>query len=718
VTDPTRAGLLEIATPQLYRRNAFRITGLPTDADRRTVRQRQQKVNTMLGVGADIDLGHDLPVDPEDVARAFDLILGDPRRRLVDELFWLWDTKDATCSCAITLHRDHDAAVLAHSAALDRETEGENLTDEDLDELEKLWSESARLWGRALRRAAFWDHVRHRITVLDDKQLDESVIDQLRDEMPITLVKPLIQLAAASGSEQGWLADQARAWPLPEGTVNDLLEQAAEPMYEAVRTGLMEAVEPLNAGKPRDTAASVYSVVMPRLQTLNALVPYGRHRRTASTRNDVAVVLNNCATMLLEEIGPLAKDPAGRWLKSARDLASDPQTIAMVEQNTATLDEIVTAFEAIKARVEEFVSFGRKDLARQMLRNLRRQLAGAPGASEIDRMLVDLGDHVPASQRDPDYYRRKYERKRERQMRRYYRWGRVGAFLGALVRAVPALIFWGLIAFGIYWLFFTGDDDPTPVSVFSSSLAANAPVGTCIETKEGWQGDKGQVPSVPCDQDHWGEVLGYVELSGSGSTYPGDEAIKQTARFDCRWEQGKQTQQSDYTVDFVYPDKNRWNAGDNYVACVIHRSDDQLLPEENLVEAGRAATDSSVQMDMFSRDIAENPPAGSCVSQERSYTENRHSVSFTSCDRPHWGEIIGYPVLYEVGAPWPGNDAVYAAANGACLKMSVDRGLDGAYHYNITWPGQDAWTNAPENRKYAVCTISKADGTPLTSRLK
>ncbi|MET4927006.1 hypothetical protein P3L51_32415, partial [Streptomyces sp. PSRA5] len=89
--DETTAGLLEAAGPQMYRRNSFRITGLPTSADRRTVRQRQQRITPALELGADVDLGHSLPVRLDDVRGAFDRILGDPRRRLVDELFWLWD---------------------------------------------------------------------------------------------------------------------------------------------------------------------------------------------------------------------------------------------------------------------------------------------------------------------------------------------------------------------------------------------------------------------------------------------------------------------------------------------------------------------------------------------------------------------------------------------------------------------------------------------------
>lgn len=254
--DETTAGLLEAAGPQMYRRNAFRITGLPTYADRRTVRQRQQRITPALELGADVDLGHSLPVGLDEVRAAFDRILGDPRRRLVDELFWLWDAEGTangsangsgsangngsarpTCECPRSLHTDHDAAVRAHSAALDMSTDDLSAGWGD-SEATQLWTEASRLWGQVLRRAVFWDHVRHRIAVLDDRQLDESVIDTLRDAMPATLVKPLIELAstASNTADRLLLTKLAHGWPLvPSSLVEDQLEEAAAPHYESLR---------------------------------------------------------------------------------------------------------------------------------------------------------------------------------------------------------------------------------------------------------------------------------------------------------------------------------------------------------------------------------------------------------------------------------------------------------------------------------------------------
>jgi hypothetical protein len=397
VIDAATAGLGDVAGRELYRRNAFRITGLPTDADRRTVRQRQRHVVPALDAGADVDLGHAIPVRPEDVRGAFDRILNNPQRRLVEELFWLWDTPHTTCRCARTLHRDHDAAVRAHSAALDLEVKGEDLTDDELDELDRLWPEAGRLWGQLLRRAVFWDHVRSRIAALDERQLDESVIDALRDKVPLILIKPLIELAAASSDEQGWLADQARSWTVvPSRVIDELLEDAVGYLYEEVGAVLADAATQLDGGHLRGAASVVYRQGMPKLRRLEALVPSDRHRRTAGTRDRAALVLNNCAKILIERDGPGASKDARRWLGTARELTADPQTVEVIDANGAVLNEMVHAIEVIRERVLELVASGRSDHARAMLRDLKRQMRAAPWAErELNSLLAEVKERQP-----------------------------------------------------------------------------------------------------------------------------------------------------------------------------------------------------------------------------------------------------------------------------------------------------------------------------------
>lgn len=387
----TITALRDVTGSQLYRRNAFRITGLPTDADRSSVRQRQRQVLAMLEAGVDLDLGHSDPVSVEEVRTAFERLLNHPHRRLVDEVFWLWGSTTSHCGCSQKLHQDHDAAVQAHSTVLALEARGDDLTDDDLARAEELWAEARRLWGVVLLHTAFWDHIRARIQALDERQLDESVLDILREQVPLTLLQPLIDLVATATDEQGWLADQARAWPgVPERIIDEKLEDAAAPHYDAVNKVLEEAGEALDAEAPERAASILYREGLPRLKQLEQVVPHHRHRRTARVRSRIALVFNNCAVLLMDRNGPAAQPNAGKWLDTARTLTSDPHERETIDANRAELREMAEVFELLRAQVSQLLAAGRPDLARAMLLRVKQQLAGGPGTAEIDQMLASL----------------------------------------------------------------------------------------------------------------------------------------------------------------------------------------------------------------------------------------------------------------------------------------------------------------------------------------
>jgi hypothetical protein len=729
VIDPILTGLLDVAGPELYRRNAFRITGLPTNADRRTVRHRRQQVVPALEFGADVDLGHSLPVGADEVRAAFDRILGDPRRRLVDELFWTWSTADAACGCPPNLHREHDQAVKAHSTALDREATNGKRVGKDLERLEKLWSDAAEGWKTILRRTVFWDHLRHRIAELDDRQLDESVIDLLRDELPVALVKPLTQLAAASSTGQDRLARLARAWPAPSGVVADQLEAAAEPLYDAVKAAIAKATGHLDAGEFQYVSTIGYEEVVPALSRLERLVPHRMHRRTADVRNEVAVLFNNCATGLMEAIGPAADDSSRRWFSTATELATDPHTKELIKQNRATLVEIVTVFETIKERVAEFVSLGRPDLAKSTLHNLKRQLRGAPGASEIDRLLDELSGRPPRPANRPPVRRPaaqrpvqdRDQRRAERERRRAQRGPSAASEIFAAWRkSLPTLIVIALIALGIYWLWPSGGGTAT-ATIYENAVKDNAPVGTCIATQQGWDSGKSDVPVVPCDQPHWGEVAGYPAIAPSPSPFPGNDQTAALAQFDClSLVAGLGLSHDVYTGSYTIPGQDYWNSGGrpfgNYATCVVRRIDGKQLPGEQIVNPYRKPADVPTPMNMYTTYIASNPPVGTCVQNKPADNASLVDVPIVRCDRPHWAQILGYPVLYQPSAPWPGDDTVYAAADAACRGLVNSLTASGQYTYHVTWPGKNWWDGA-KAPIYAICTDSRSDDKPFTGGL-
>lgn len=328
------ARLAEIAGPDLYRHNAFRITGLPTDVARRTVRERRQQVYAALDVGAPVVIGSDLPppVRPTDdqIRTAFD-DLGDAQRRLVDEIFWLWDTPDPSCPCDRTLHRDHDVAVRTHAQVLDLELTAAAAPSPP----DQLWINAAARWSALLRRETFWAHVRHRLHALGDRRLDESTIAALRNTLPGALLATVVTLAATA-EDPARLATHAARWDVGSD-VHDMLAEAATPLLKNLTTLNDQAGEQQKAGQTLDAITALRTAVCPALDRLEGLAPHQAHRSTASVRNDVAVVFNNCAVALMDDPGSGSTDEIRGLLDTALALALRPETRETIENNKTHL---------------------------------------------------------------------------------------------------------------------------------------------------------------------------------------------------------------------------------------------------------------------------------------------------------------------------------------------------------------------------------------------
>lgn len=86
--------LLDAATKDLFRKNAFRITGLPVDAPPRVVSKHVKDLMVRVEVGQDEQaqtaaLAMTPPPTLEEIHEAIKK-LKDPERRLIDEFFWFW----------------------------------------------------------------------------------------------------------------------------------------------------------------------------------------------------------------------------------------------------------------------------------------------------------------------------------------------------------------------------------------------------------------------------------------------------------------------------------------------------------------------------------------------------------------------------------------------------------------------------------------------------
>ncbi|MQY28047.1 hypothetical protein [Nocardia aurantia] len=326
----TAARLRELAGPDPYRDNAFRLVNVATDADRRTLRDRRRVVLAALAAGADTDLDHTLHVDTDRARTAFDLLLGDPRRRIADEVLWMWGTPPGRCGCDSDAHAAHDAAISAHRFALaETETPGASTTVH--------WREAARSWEAAIRSDGFAGHIRSRVTELDDPRLSESVLTVLSDELPLVLVGPLLALAESRPELQQDLYDVIREWPMPDAVRERLLEQLATPLREGAIAALDAAYGMFELGDFRTAAQRVDKSIAPATRELEALLPAARHPRTAVVRDRAATLLGKCAHRLVsrsphpKQIAGLPQrranlDQAADWLRIALELVVAPES--------------------------------------------------------------------------------------------------------------------------------------------------------------------------------------------------------------------------------------------------------------------------------------------------------------------------------------------------------------------------------------------------------
>jgi DNA-binding transcriptional ArsR family regulator len=212
-------GLMEAATPDLYRQNAFRVLQLPVHTTMHDVTRREKTLAMAqkLGLEAGNGAGELLPLSPPpdvEAIREAKRRLADPPRRMVDELFWFWTdpgtgdddrglqslrqgrVAEALAAWLQAEEQDgsvvaaHNATVLYHLFALDAEhaaTDGMPAS-ELRGAVEVCWQRAFRRWQRLLADPCFWDHIAGRMRSLADPRLGSEALADLRRELPRALL--------------------------------------------------------------------------------------------------------------------------------------------------------------------------------------------------------------------------------------------------------------------------------------------------------------------------------------------------------------------------------------------------------------------------------------------------------------------------------------------------------------------------------------------------
>lgn len=263
--------LMESARPDLYRANAFRVSGLAIEATAREIARLGEKLKVLEKTGGTLPSGAAggaggacgalplaPPPEPAMVHAAIER-LRDPEQRLVDEFFWFWpqqpgESRDdealqslargevaeaeklwqAQSDSASGGVARHNLAVLNHLMALD--LEAQPLNEEQRQRLNDSWRNAGRLWATLIvHDGSVWARLTERALELDDPRITAQTVARLRASLPLALVMINGQLAI-SAAERGQPEDAARHQRLiadsgfTPSTQHDALRRVVEPL--------------------------------------------------------------------------------------------------------------------------------------------------------------------------------------------------------------------------------------------------------------------------------------------------------------------------------------------------------------------------------------------------------------------------------------------------------------------------------------------------------
>jgi hypothetical protein len=353
--------LSALVSLDLYRRNAFRLSGLPVDASLRQLRRRSQEIEAAARLGDDgLITGDPLyPVRPqppaEEVLTALQRIR-DPNQRLLDEWFWLWpvpdvDVEDATADDVRRAWSDaagtgqshaaaavHNLAVTAHLKALEAGKSAKSV--------EGTWNRAYRRWRQVLRDEGCWAWLERRVEAIADPQLQRGAVAELRRELPALLLEIHAELAVAAARQPTRAklhVTAMRASGFDRDVIDRALSGAVQSHLSRLRALGERARDAARSREPYEPVVkSIVEAMGDDLDVVDLVV--GRDHPVASGVTDrLAGGLRECVVAGVNLSGadgsnrPEDYAQAVRWLDQARTVAGKGHVGQQIETDMVTL---------------------------------------------------------------------------------------------------------------------------------------------------------------------------------------------------------------------------------------------------------------------------------------------------------------------------------------------------------------------------------------------
>jgi hypothetical protein len=379
VIDELLVPLLEAASPELFRNNAFRVLGLSVHATDRDIKKHAEKIQMMerLGNSGKLPSTGPMAIEPPPMA---DMIsdamqrIRDPETRLTDEFFWFWpednshsDSRDEALAALAARNVEgalkmwgqrvgndddaggvalHNLAVLNLVCALDLQLVSQTggISAQQQEEQSNYWRTGLWRLGQTLSSERVYSQLISRIRALADPRLTEETVRRLLATTPLALLLINAQLAVRAAQRED-IPEVNRQLRIMEnsGWSAELIEEAMRRAVQPLREHILrlctiardEADETLGA----QVATHLLEQSKPFLTALDTLLPSGGPLRD-DVRDEVALVALH--------LGIGYGNKTNKWAE-AQDLMDRARTYAI---SPSVRQRITENLETAKTNIE------------------------------------------------------------------------------------------------------------------------------------------------------------------------------------------------------------------------------------------------------------------------------------------------------------------------------------------------------------------------------
>jgi hypothetical protein len=408
--------LISIATKDLFRNNAFRITGLAVDATTREITKHADKLKMMaeLGQGQSANPTAFALNPPPDLQEIRDAVqrIKDPEQRVINEFFWfwpeefgqgqsdvaiqalargdsktalkIWSEKEANQSDGIVAQ--HNLAIFWHLAALEWEYKSLNSESDDSErrEIEGYWRGAFKYWERLAVDDDLWEKVNTRIRQIDDARLTTGFARRMRVSLPEALDKINAELALVHAEKGNMSLARLHIQFMRETNQGlDNVEKTSDLVLTPVKTRLREQIQQAKRASeenPSTADKAARNLVQHAKPLLDLFELF--HGQDSHTRND-----------LFDEVADACTSCA---IDHQRKTGDNQTFVALLERAL-----LLAASDELKQRINKNIGIGKGNLDHKKLEPVYKKLSeiekgGESPSVKFTRIRNEILPHLTA----------------------------------------------------------------------------------------------------------------------------------------------------------------------------------------------------------------------------------------------------------------------------------------------------------------------------------